>query len=253
MFEKAIVRTPGQCIVNGLTSANLGKPIYERALIQHAAYIQALEACDLDVLVIDADERYPDSTFIEDTALLTPHCAIIMNPGVPSRKGETTEISAILGGYFDNIEKISEPGTAEGGDIMMVGDHFYIGISERTNPEGARQVIEILEKHGLSGSTVELSEMLHLKTGLAYLEENNLVACGEFLGKSEFQKYDILPIAADESYAANCIWVNDHVLVPLGFPNAKATIEDAGYQTIAVDVSEFQKLDGGLSCLSLRF
>jgi len=105
----------------------------------------------------------------------------------------------------------------------------------------------------MSGSVVSLQKVLHLKTGLAYLENNNLVASGEFLMHDEFRRFNLLPIDEDESYASNCIWVNDHVLIPKGFPKARKTIENAGYSIIEVDVSEFRKLDGGLSCLSLRF
>ena len=136
---------------------------------------------------------------------------------------------------------------------MMVGSHFYIGLSERTNESGAKQVIEYLEKYGMSGSVIKLEKVLHLKTGVAYLEHNNLAACGEFLTKEEFQKFNILKIDEDESFAANCVWVNDRVLIPKGYPKARETIAGFGYSIIEVDVSEFQKLDGGLSCLSLRF
>ncbi len=253
MFKHAIVRTPGKSIVDGITSADLGKPDYENALIQHAAYVKALEACGLEVTVLNADERFPDSPFVEDAALVTPQCAIIMNPGAQSRKGETAEIAQVLRERFETVEFVHEPGTVEGGDIMMVGSHFYIGLSERTNQEGAQQVIEILRNYGMSGSAVEMNDMLHLKTGVAYLENDNLVACGEFLTHPAFQEFNILPIGTDESYAANCIWVNDKVLIPWSYPNAKVAIERAGYETIEVDVSEFRKLDGGLSCLSLRF
>jgi dimethylargininase len=135
----------------------------------------------------------------------------------------------------------------------MVGSHFYIGLSARTNLEGARQVIRFLQKYGLTASTVELKEVLHLKTGVAYLERNNLVAFGEFLSKPEFRKFNLLPIDPDERYAANCLWINDRVLIPAGYPKTRMTLEKAGYTTIQVDVSEFRKLDGGLSCLSLRF
>ena len=135
---------------------------------------------------------------------------------------------------------------------MMVGSHFYIGISARTNESGAGQVIEYLEKYGMSGTLVKLDKMLHLKTGVAYLEQNNLVATGELLTKEEFQNFNILKIDDDESYAANCVWVNDRVLIPKGYPKARVTIASAGYSTIEVEVSEFRKLDGGLSCLSLR-
>ena len=253
MFKRAIVRKPGKCMIDGLTTAELGLPDYELALVQHADYVNALKECGLDVLELDADEEYPDSTFVEDVALLTSKCAIITNPGAPSRRGEIVEIKKVLKNYYENIEEVQAPGTVEAGDVMMVGSHFYIGLSERTNQSGADQVIAFLEKYSLSGSVVTLKEVLHLKTGLAYLENNNLVACGEFLTKEEFQKFNILEIAEDESYAANSIWVNDTVLLPKGYPKARNIIEEAGYSIREVDVSEFQKLDGGLSCLSLRF
>ena len=239
--------------MDGLSSAKLGKPIYEVALEQHAAYIAALEKCEVQVTVLDADERFPDAVFIEDTALLTPQCAIVLNPGAESRKGETAEVEQVLRERYENVEAVLEPGSVEGGDIMMVGSIFYIGLSERTNLDGAQQVSRILEKYGMSGLTVEMNDMLHLKTGVAYLENGNLVACGEFLTHPAFQDFNILPISADESYAANCVWINGHVLVPMGYPSAKATLERAGYQTIEVNASEFRKLDGGLSCLSLRY
>lgn len=253
MFTRAIVRTPGKSFVRGLTTAELGLPNYEKALLQHQEYIQVLRACGLEVQVLEADEEYPDSTFVEDTALLTPHCAIITNLGAPSRKRETATIKEILQDYFPRLEEVKDPGTVEGGDIMMVGSHYYVGLSSRTNVNGAQQVIEILENYGLSGSVVQLDKVLHLKTGIAYLEQNIMVACGEFLTKAEFRKYQILEITAAESYAANCLWVNGTVLVPQGFPQTQEAIEYAGYPTKAVDVSEFRKLDGGLSCLSLRY
>ena len=253
MFRKAIVRKPGKSMLKGLTTAELGLPDYEKALLQHAEYVKALQECGLEVIVLNADEDYPDSTFVEDTALLSNKCAIITNPGALSRRGEVVEIKKVLKEHYSNIEEVELPGTVEAGDIMMVGSDFYIGLSERTNEEGARQVIEYLEKYGMRGFTVKLEEVLHLKTGVAYLEQNNLLACGEFLSKEEFQKFTILEIDEKESYAANCIWVNDTVLIPKGFPKAKDVIMNAGYAVKEIDVSEFRKLDGGLSCLSLRF
>ena len=253
MFKKAIVKTPGESLARGLTTADLGIPDYKKALAQHTDYIEALEECGLEVLVLGPDEQFPDSTFIEDVALLTKNCAIITNPGAPSRKGETAAIKDVLKGFYVNIEEVLAPGTVEGGDIMMVGSHFYIGLSERTNVNGAEQVIRFLENYGLSGSMVELEETLHLKTGVAYLEQNNLAASGEFLKKEEFQDFNLIEIAEDESYASNCVWVNDRVLIPQGYPKAREAIIRACYTIIEVEVSEFQKLDGGLSCLSLRF
>ena len=189
MFSNAIVRIPGKSLVNGLTTANLGLPDYEKALLQHQSYVNALIECGLNVAVMPADEEYPDATFVEDAALLTPHCAIIMNPGAASRKGEIVKIKATVSRFFSDIEEIEDPGTAEAGDIMMVGDHYYIGISERTNRAGAEQVIEILNHYGMTGSTIELEDVLHLKTGLAYLENHTLAVCGEFIHKKEFDVF----------------------------------------------------------------
>ena len=253
MFTKAIVRVPCQAMTNGLSSANLGLPDYHNALAQHAGYMEALKECGLQVTVLPPDENFPDSTFVEDAALLTPRCAILTNPGAPTRTRETQSILVALGEFYAEIEAIKPPGNVEGGDIMMVGEHFYIGLSERTNLAGAEQLIAILERHGMQGSVMRLEEVLHLKTGLGYLEDNNLLACGEFLEKTEFQQFNLLQVDSSEAYAANSVWINGVVLVPLGFPKTRALIESAGYKVREVDVSEFQKLDGGLSCLSLRF
>lgn len=252
-FSKAIVRTPCENMIRGLTAANLGLPDYNKAIEQHRSYIHALENCGLGVITLPADEHYPDSTFIEDVALLTPHCSVITNPGAPSRNGEISLIKETLSEFSSKIEKINSPGTLEAGDVMMVGNHYYIGLSNRTNEEGARQLIDVLEKYGLTGSVIKLEKVLHLKTGVSYLERNNLAACGEFLEHSDFQKFNLIEIDDDESYAANCLWINDKVLVPAGFPKTKKKLTESGYSIIEVDVSEFRKLDGGLSCLSLRF
>lgn len=253
MFTQAIVKIPCRAMVNGLSSANLGAPDYQKALLQHADYIEALKECGLKVKVLPADENFPDSTFVEDVALMTPHCAILTNPGAPSRTLETRSMLNTLRNFYSKVEIIDSPGNVEAGDIMMVGDHYYIGLSDRTNQAGAGQMIAILESYGMQGSVVELSEVLHLKTGLAYLENNNLLACGEFLNKPEFQGFQLLEVDPDEAYAANSVWINGTVLTPSGFPKTRALIASAGYKIRQVDVSEFQKLDGGLSCLSLRF
>jgi dimethylargininase len=238
---------------NGLTTAKLGKPDYQKALIQHDNYVKALIACGLEVIKLEADPHYPDSTFVEDTALLTPHCAILTNPGASSRKGETIEISTILSKFYDNIEVVKPPGTVEGGDIMMVGSHYFIGLSKRTNQSGAQQVQEILNKNGMTASTITLEKVLHLKTGVSYLEDSVILATGEFLAREEFKTNKIIEVAAEETYAANSLWVNGTVIMPAGCPQTKTAIESAGYETLTVNVSEFRKLDGGISCLSLRF
>jgi len=252
-FTKAIVRPPGPSVVNGLTSADLGPPDYEKALTQHSAYVRALRECGLDVTVLEPDDRHPDSTFVEDTALVTPPVAIMMRPGAPSRRGETEGIERVLNCLRAHVERVEPPGTADAGDIMMVEGHFYIGLSGRTNQEGASQIIRILRAYGLTSCTIPLKDVLHLKSGVSYMERNNLVAAGEFIGRSEFAQYRVIRVDDDERYAANCLWVNGTVLVASGYPKTKRAIEAHGYKTISLDVSEFRKLDGGLSCLSLRF
>ena len=253
MFTKAIVRTPCRSMTVGLTTANLGSPDYDLALSQHRQYVDALKSCGLEVITLPADENFPDSTFVEDTALLTPRCAIITRPGAESRRGETVSIREAVAPFYDHLETIASPGTVDAGDIMMVGSHFYIGLSDRSNGAGARQLIAILEKYGMSGSTVAMDEMLHLKTGLSYLESDKLLISGEFLGEPQFRQYTQLEVSPQEGYAANSLWVNGKVLIPAGHPKTRVMVERAGYQTIAVDVSEYRKIDGGLSCLSLRF
>lgn len=252
-FTKAVVRIPGFSMTKGLSTANLGEPNYFKARKQHASYVNALEDCGLKVTVLKADERYPDSCFIEDVALCTPHCVVITYPGADSRKGEISAMPLIMQRFYSNIEYINEPGTMEAGDVMMVGKHYFIGLSERTNEAGAHQLIAILEKYKMTGSVVKLEKVLHLKTGVAYLEDKILVACGEFPKKEAFKDFKILKIPEEESYAANCIRVNDKVIIPKGFPKTEKIISSAGFEVMEVDVSEFQKLDGGLSCLSLRF
>lgn len=254
MFKNAIVRRPGHSLVDGITSApELGKPDYGLAIKQHDAYIEALKSCGVGVIVLKADERFPDSCFVEDVAVCTKKLAVITNPGVSSRKDEEKEIIEVIKKYYNDIEYIKRPGTLEGGDVMMVKDHFYIGLSKRTNREGAEQLIKALGKCGMSGSIVEISEMLHLKSGLAYLEDNVLLVTGEFINNIEFKKFNKIVIDEEETYSANCIRVNDYVLVPAGYTKTKEKIKAAGFKVIVVDTSEYRKVNGGLSCLSLRF
>lgn len=252
-FTKAIVRTPCENLTKGLRSHDLGKPDYRLALLQHQAYIDALVKCGLEVSILSADNAYPDSTFVEDTALLTEEFAIITRPGADSRKGETNSIEEVVAGFFSSVSHISEPGTLEAGDVMMAGDRYFIGLSERTNPEGAAQLKQLLEQHGMSASIVEIPDILHLKSGVSYLENNTLLAIDMLNTHPAFSHMDIIPVPVQEAYAANSLWINDTILVPDHYPVTLHNIREAGYQTIVLDMSEFRKLDGGLSCLSLRF
>jgi dimethylargininase len=252
-FSRAIAREPGPSLIHGITTANLGVPDYKLALKQHEAYVHALTECGLTVITLPPDDDHPDSTFVEDTALLTPECAIIMRPGAPARREETIDMEDVILGFFKTVERVEAPGTADAGDILMVGSHYYIGLSQRTNQHGAAQITAILESHGMTGSTVPLERILHLKSGVAFLENNTMVVAGEFTANPEFKAFNLIPVDDGEMYAANCLWVNGTVMVAAGFPKTERDVRSAGFKTMVLDVSEFRKLDGGLSCLSLRF
>jgi len=252
-FTKAIVRQPCENMIHGLTTANLGKPDYILACKQHEKYIEALISCGLDVTILPPENDYPDSTFVEDAALLIPECAIITMPGDPSRRGETDSIREIIGKFYNTIEQACLPGTVDAGDIMMVDKHFYIGLSERTNIDGANQIISILNKYGMSGSTLEVGDMLHLKSGVNYLENNIIAVTKDLWNHPDLKNFDFVKVDDDEAYAANCLWLNGKVIVADGFPKILESLKIRGLEILTLSVSEFQKLDGGLSCLSLRF
>lgn len=256
MFKHTIVRTPCSKVCDGITSVpELGKPIYEKALEQHTAYIEALKKCGVDVLVLPPLEDYPDSCFVEDVAVVAEKCAIITNPGADTRNGETADIIPAIRKFYndDQIGHITAPGTLEGGDVMKCGNTYYIGVSARTNEEGIKQFAEFFGKFGYETVAVPLSEVLHLKTGVNYLENGKMLVSGEFIDKEVFADYEKLVVPEAEAYGANCIWMNGTVIVPEGYPTVQKAVEDAGYPVITVDTSEFRKIDGGLSCLSLRF
>jgi dimethylargininase len=253
MFTRALLRKPCRNLAAGLSTAGLGVPLYESASAQHAAYAGALRACGLEVTILAADENFPDSVFIEDTAVLAEKVAVIARPGAPSRRGEEGAAADALANFYSRLERIAAPGTLEGGDVLRAEGHFFIGVSARTNESGAQQLAAILKKNGYATTLVPLRHVLHLKTGIAYLQEKRLLADGEFLNHRLLSRFKTIPVAAGESYAANSLWINGRVLVPAGFPLTKKIIEASGCETLVVDVSEFRKLDVGLSCLSLRF
>ena len=256
MFKRAIVRPPSPNFADGLTAAALGAPDYKLALRQHAAYCAALVKCGLEVVELAVDTRFPDSTFVEDTAVITPRCAVITRPGAASRAGETEAIRAALAQTFPQLHAIEAPGTVDGGDICEADNHFLIGISERTNEAGAQQLAAILRGVGHTADFVDIrgaAGLLHLKSGLTYLGANHLVVWDALAQRTAFQGYELIRVASGDEYAANCIRVNEYVLVAAGFPAFAATLRGLGYRLIELEMSEFQKMDGGLSCLSLRF
>ena len=252
MFARAIIRGVPDTFSAGITTAALGRPDLEKAREQHRSYVAALEGYGLEVTVLDADERYPDSVFVEDTAVVTDRCAIVTNPGAAQRKGEVDEVEKALAGLYGDVERITDPGTVDGGDVLQAGGHFYVGLSRRTNREGAEQLSAILQRYGFGVSFVELRQFLHLKTGVAYLGGDDLVVAGELVEKDEFRGFDKIVVSPEEEYGANCIRINDRVLMAAGNEAAKRSITERGYEVTELEMSEFRKVDGGLSCLSLR-
>ena len=258
ILTRAIVRPPSPNFSDGLTTASLGVPIYEVALKQHAAYCVALEECGLTVTCLEADPAYPDSTFVEDTAVLTESGAILTRPGAASRRGELQTISEVLRTYLpaSSIGAIQAPGTIDGGDICEAGNHFFIGISERTNRAGSEQLAAWVASSGFTSSFVDIRHektLLHLKSGVAYLGENQLVVTDALAQREEFAGYEYVRVTPKEEYGANCVRINEYVLIPQGCVKLGESLQKLGHQTIALEMSEFQKMDGGLSCLSLRF
>ncbi len=205
---------------------------------------------------MEADPDFPDSCFVEDPAIVTDRVAILTNFGAASRAGEVERIRPEIEALYNNhIERIYAPGTVEGGDICQVNDHFFIGLSQRTNEEGAFQLAQILKKYGFTSSIISIRSMrpiLHLKTGMSYLGEDVMICHPAIAADSELDRFKKIIVKPGEEYASNCIRVNDYVIIPKNFEDAIAQVQHAGFKTIELDMSEFMKQDGGLSCLSLR-
>jgi dimethylargininase len=254
MFTEAIVRIPGRNFAQGLTAVQLGVPRFEQVLAQHAEYCAALRGCGLTVTTLEADLDHPDSTFVEDTAVVTARSAMLTRPGARSREGEVAAMRPVLRRFFPALGEIEAPGTLDGGDICEVGNHFFLGVSQRTNEEGARQLATHLASEGYTSEVIDvrgIQSTLHLKSGVSYIGENTLVVIEEMARM--FSGYELIVVVREESYAANCVRVNDRVLVAAGSPRLVGELRERGFSPLELDMSEFQKMDGGLSCLSLRF
>lgn len=252
MFTHAITRLPGENFADGLTTANLGRPDFERILQQHRAYRQALLSAGLDVIVLPAEPAYPDAYFVEDPAIITPKLAVLTRSGAPSRSSEGASLRPIIEYYLPVVQIIS-PGTVDGGDVLMIGEHFFIGLSERTNHDGATQLSAHLANAGYTSEIVPLTAGLHLKSCVNYLGKNTIITNKSLASYPGFSEYTKIILDDGEDYAANTLWVNDVLLIPIGFPKVCSKLSILGMSIIELNVSEVQKMDGGLTCMSLRF
>lgn len=248
----AIVRRPGKEMAAGITTANLGAPDMSKALEQFDAYVKALEYCGLTINILDPLEGFPDAHFVEDAAVVTPEAAIITNPGAASRKGEVPTIAAALQPFRKTVW-IQPPGTIDGGDVLMVGRHFFIGLSERTNDQGARQLGDIVAGFGCTWALVPVATGLHLKSSVTAVGKAALLTTQAFAAHPALAGWQCITVPPGEEYAGNTLLVNDHLIMPAGFPATRKKLQVSNRPIIALDTSEFRKMDGGLTCLSLRF
>lgn len=252
MFTRAITRRPSEEMVNGITSQNLGKPDFELASEQHAAYVRALGDLGLAVTVLDAEPGYPDCCFVEDTAVVCEDFAIIAPLGAPTRQGEQETIEPVLAEYKP-LERVLPPATFEGGDVLQVGKTFYIGVTERTNREGTEAFAEIVRKYGYACKAVACGPSLHFKTDVNYIGNDTVLVSPFFENSPDLSHFNRIVVEDDEAYARNCLFINGTVIVPDDFPKTLEKVEATGAPVVVLDMSEFMKLDGGLTCLSLRF
>jgi dimethylargininase len=255
-FSRAIVRPPAATFAAGITTSGLGSPDLALALEQHAAYCRTLEQVGVSLVRLAPDAEYPDSTFVEDAAIVTPRGAILTRPGAASRAGEVAALGAALGRWFPELDAITAPGTVDGGDVCEAGPHFFIGLSARTNAEGAAQLAAWLEQRGFGSRVIDVRRMpslLHLKTGLSWLDGRRLLAADEVAEHEALGGWEVVRLPAGEEYAANCVRVNDAVLIAQGYPGTAALLGRLGYEVTALGMSEYRKMDGGLSCLSVRW
>lgn len=251
-FTHAIVRKPGPNFADGITTVDLGKPDYPLVLAQHAAYVATLQHLGITVVELEPLPSHPDAHFVEDTAVIVPEVALIANMGAPARQGEEAAMAPVLAAYRP-LAYIDLPGTFDGGDVLVVENHCMIGISERTNEAGARQLGEALARYGYQWDAISVGAGLHFKSSVNYVGENTLLIDAAFVDHPAFAKYDKLVIDPDEVYAANTLWINHQLLMPAGFPKTRQKLTTLGLPIIELETSELHKMDGGLTCLSLRF
>lgn len=249
-YRFAITRKPGYSFTQGITTANLGVPDIALAQAQHEQYVATLKACELEVIDLDADEDFPDGCFVEDTALITPGFAVITNPGAASRRGETAAIIPVLQEYRP-LKFLPATVTLDGGDVMLIERTFYVGLSARTTLPAASALGELVRPHGYEVIPVTVSDILHLKTGVCYVGANTLVATSQFASCPEFSSYRKIETVLTEDYAANCLRINDRIVMAAGFPDLRGKLQQLGLPVLEVEMSESRKMDGGLTCSSL--
>ena len=252
-FTHAVVRQPAKSIIKGLRAVDIGSPDYDQMICDHNDYSEALVSAGVKVISLTALDEFPDGQFVEDTALCLPKAAILMRPGAPSRLGEVNEIAPKLRELFEDVYEIDDQGSIEGGDILVTGKEILVGRSARTDEKGVRQLSEIVTPLGyVIREVFTPPEILHFKTDCSLLGPYEILSTKRLQSSGCFDGYSVINVADGEEAAANAIRVNDYVIMPAGFPRTKAILEEHGYKVKVINNTECAKLDGGMSCLSLR-
>ncbi len=250
-FTHAIVRIPTDT-TSGLTTANLGVPDQAKTQAQFQAYVAVLRQLGLQVTVLPALQGFADAHYVEDTAVVMPECAVITHPGAPSRRGEVASIASVLGD-FRSLHRMSEQAQMDGGDVLMVEKQFFIGLTNRTNEAGIKEFASFVEPYGYRVTSIEVAAGLHLKSIVNYVGKNTLTVNADGARHPAFANFSHIVLQPEEEYAGNTLLINEHLITPSGFPNTLAQLEKLGLPITQIDTSEFRKMDGGLTCLSLRF
>ena len=253
-FSKAITRRPSSSVIDGLRSHDAGNPDFAQLQKDHKAYVQSLRAAGAEVLELDPLEDLADAVFVEDTALCLPQGAILMRSGAPTRAGEVAQMAPVLRGLYDEVLEISGPGCIEGGDILTTGREVLVGLSERTNRAGVSELAQLLERWGDRLRWIEIPQgVLHFKTDCSLLDNETILSTPRLAASGCFSDYRVIYTAEGEEAGANAIRFNSLVLMAAGFPKTAQRLRQEGYDVREINNSECAKLDGGMSCLSLRF
>lgn len=220
------------------------------ARAQHQDYVQALKDLGCDVIELPPEADLPDSVFVEDTAFILPEAAVITRPGADSRRPEIASIVRALRPYRELLF-VQEPGTMDGGDVLVMGKDIFVGMSTRTNQAAVDQTNRMLAKFGYQAHGVELRDCLHLKSAVTRLDAKTLLINRDWVDTDHFAKFDCIDVHASEPYAANCLPVSGEVIFPSAFPKTRAKLEARGYRVRTVQVDELAKAEGAVTCCSL--
>jgi dimethylargininase len=225
---------------------------FQRASEQHRNYETKLCSLGFRVVSLPPAPPLPDAVFVEDTAVVVAELAVIAAPARPSRRNEVHELAKALEPYRP-LRFLSDSATLEGGDIILQDKRVFIGLSTRTNVPGACQLQSILRPLGYFTRTVVVSGCLHLSTAASYIGRNTILANPEWVDTSAFEGYEVITLPRSEPWAANVLLVKGTVLMPNAFPQTRALLERSGFAVAEVEISEFQKAEAGITCMSLRF